>query len=310
MEVVLTKPVLKDEVLFLGIDGGGSKCRARLVNANGEYLGGGLAGPANPVNGLEVTTEAIISATRQALDEAGCKTGTVGSVVAGVALAGVNVPRLWQVVSNWAHPFKRLFLTTDLHAACLGAHRGGDGAVIIAGTGSCGYASVGDRRLHLGAHGFLLGDKGGGAWVGLQAVKAVLLAADKLGPQTALSEAVLDVFHCSITELLERFSDAGSSEFAFLAPLVFDLAERGDQVANGIVDEGAAYISAMASELLTLDPPRLSLIGGVATRLLSRLNRDLLVRVSAPLAPPEEGSVYFAQNEYARAVGDGEALQA
>ena len=302
----------KKDLLFLGIDGGGSKCRARLVARCGEYLGGGLAGPANPVNGIDKTRDAITRATAMALQEAGLDARAMASVVAGVALAGVNVPGLRQAVNNWDHPFKSMFLTTDLHAACLGAHRGEDGAVIVVGTGSCGYASVGGRSLTLGAHGFQLGDKGSGAWIGLRAVKAVLLADDDLGPATQLSAAVAAFYNCQILDLIERFAGARSSEFAGLAPLVFDLAEQGDRVAQGILDEGVAYIEAMAHKLLSLNPPRLSMIGGVSARILPLLSREIAAKVSAPLEQPEVGSLYFARAQYARQGPDGgaEALQA
>ena len=48
---------------FLGIDAGGTKCRARLVNAKGDILGHGLSGPANVrVGGVEKRSLAIIDA--------------------------------------------------------------------------------------------------------------------------------------------------------------------------------------------------------------------------------------------------------
>lgn len=303
---------VNDGVLFLGIDGGGSKCRARLVSAGGDYLGSGLAGPANPVNGIEAAQESIIRAALLALQEAGYDDGAIDTVVAGVALAGVNIPLLWRAINDWAHPFKRMFLTTDLHAACLGAHRGGDGAVIVVGTGSCGYASVGSRSATLGAHGFQLGDKGGGAWIGLQAVQAALLADDALGGETALLDAIQAFYHCRVPELIERLGGARSCEFARLAPLVFDLAARGDAVADTILRDGAAYIDALALKLLDLKPPRLSMIGGVAASLLPRLRADIAAQICTPLEPPEAGSIHFARSEYARvtAAGDGKVLRA
>ncbi|TQV78922.1 ATPase [Exilibacterium tricleocarpae] len=303
--------VVGSDVLFLGIDGGGSKCKARLVAPDGEYLGSGLAGPANPVNGIEKTGEAITRAAALALQEAGFDAGAMANVVAGVALAGVNVPGLWQAINGWGHPFKHMYLTTDLHAACLGAHRGEDGAVIVVGTGSCGYASVGGKTLTLGAHGFQLGDKGSGAWMGLKAVQAVMLADDGLAPATALTGSIRAFYNCQVLELIELFAGARSCEFACLAPLVFDLADRGDATAGAIVNEGAAYIEALAAKLLSLDPPRLSMIGGVSTRLLPRLSAALIERISAPLEQPEVGSVYFAQAEHGGlGAAGGEVLRA
>lgn len=55
----------------------------------------------------------------------------------------------------------------------MGAHTRDEGAVMIAGTGSCGYSFVNGKATILGAHGFPFGDKCSGAWIGLEAVKAV-----------------------------------------------------------------------------------------------------------------------------------------
>jgi glucosamine kinase len=48
------------DVLLLGIDGGGSRCRARLYNLSGAKLGEGTAGPARvraPLSAEEIETE-------------------------------------------------------------------------------------------------------------------------------------------------------------------------------------------------------------------------------------------------------------
>ena len=37
---------------------------------------------------------------------------------------------------QYGHPFRTAVITTDAHAACIGAHGGKDGGVIIAGTGA------------------------------------------------------------------------------------------------------------------------------------------------------------------------------
>ena len=51
--------------LFLGIDGGGSKCRAILVDQDYAVLGEGISGPGNPLRGMEIATGSIMEATRQ-----------------------------------------------------------------------------------------------------------------------------------------------------------------------------------------------------------------------------------------------------
>lgn len=289
-----------NERLYLGVDGGGSKCRARVSNSEGQILGVGLAGAANPLHGVEHSQSSIVAAAERALERANLPREHVNRLVAGIGLAGVNLPSLCTIMHEWRHPFADMHLTTDLHIACLGAHAQDNGAVIITGTGSCGYVCVDGRSTVLGAHGFPFGDKGSGAWMGLKAVEAVLLASDQLGPDTTLTERVGDHLQAQGLMIVERLSGAKPREFAQLAPLVFAAAEASDQVALAIVQEGASYISGVAHKLLEYDPPRLSMLGGLADRLTPWLDTQIAERLSPPLGPPEAGAIFYAKAQSAR----------
>lgn len=287
-----------NDVFYLGIDGGGSKCQASIADAQGVVLGGAIAGPANPLHGLEQTLESIEQAATRALADSGRHDVSLRQLVAGVGLAGVNLPSLFQAISAWQHPFAELYLTTDLHIACLGAHQHDDGAVIVAGTGSCGYVGVPGRECVLGGHGFPLGDKGSGAWLGLEAAKAVLLAADGLGPETQLEALLTAELEASGLMMVERLSGAKSRDYARLAPLVLDAARAGDAVAETIVREGAGYISALGQKLLDYSPARISMIGGLAEPLRPWLAPQLSGQLSAPLGPPEAGALLYARSHH------------
>lgn len=289
----------KDQPLFIGVDGGGSKCRATIYCADGTVLGTGVAGRANPLHGLTQTFESIEASTRLALLDAGMNESDSYLLVAGLGLAGVNVPRLYRDVTNWQHPFAAMYVTTDLHTACIGAHGGADGAVIITGTGSCGYAHVGDTSLSIGGYGFALGDKGSGAWLGLKAAEHVLLALDGFAVPTRLTDMLLNEF--GVTDALgivENLAGKSSSCYAALARSVLDCANEGDAVATAIVQEGADYISDMARKLFSLNPVRFSIIGGLAEPLQAWLGADVVAKISETLAPPELGAMYFAQQEF------------
>lgn len=289
----------KDQQLFIGVDGGGSKCRATIYCADGTVLGTGVAGRANPLHGLTQTFESIEASTRLALLDAGMNGSDSHLLVAGLGLAGVNVPRLYQDVINWQHPFAAMYVTTDLHTACIGAHRGADGAVIITGTGSCGYAHVGDTSLSIGGYGFALGDKGSGAWLGLKAAEHVLLALDGFAVPTRLTDMLLSYFNVTdALGIVENLAGKSSNCYAALARSVLDCANEGDAVATAIVQEGADYISDMARKLFSLNPVRFSMIGGLAEPLQAWLGADVVAKISETLAPPELGAMYFAQQEF------------
>ena len=281
--------------MYIGIDGGGTKCRARIINSQDQILGTGVGGPSNPLHGVPQTLNSIQTATDLALKEAGLPSAAAGRLIAGMGLAGVNLPSLYEIINNWDHPFKSMYLTTDLHIACLGAHNRDDGAVMIAGTGSCGYSCVNGKSIMIGGHGFPFGDNGSGAWMGLEAIKAVLLASDGLGPQTSLSDSIGNHLQAKGVMIVEKMAGSKSSDYAKLAIYVLDAADQGDQVALSIVKSGADYMSALAEKLWETNPPRMSLIGGLSHRLLTWMSPSIAESLSPPLNQPEFGAVYYAK---------------
>jgi len=290
--------------LFLGIDGGGSKCKAIIMNKNDEILGTGISGPGNPLHGFEQATNSITESAKLALADAGLTHIELNELRAGVGLAGVNLPVLFDQMAAWQHPFKAMYLATDLLVACLGAHQGSDGAVVITGTGSCGFSCIDEEQFIIGAHGFPHGDKGSGAWFGLQAAKQVLLSIDGLVDSSSMNEVLLKKLAChDDTDLVEKIAGKKATYYAQLANLVFDAAEQGDVVALAIVKEGAEYINSMARTLMAKKPKRLSMIGGLTPRLKPWLGKEIQAQLSEPLSPPEVGSVLFARHEYAKQAG-------
>ncbi|WP_299793883.1 N-acetylglucosamine kinase [uncultured Shewanella sp.] len=289
----------KGKPLYIGIDGGGSKCRATIYSGEDTVIGTGVAGRANPLHGLSQTFESIQASTELALIDAGMNSSDNKVLVAGLGLAGVNVPRLHKDILNWRHPFAEMYVTTDLHTACIGAHKGGDGAVIITGTGSCGYANVNGQQLCLGGHGFALGDKGSGAWLGLQAAERVLLSLDGFAQETILTERLMRYFDAKdAMGVVEQLAGQSSGTYAKLARIVLECAHAGDEVALDIVTEGASYISELARKLFEMEPPRFSMIGGLAEPLTPWLGNDVLARLSPTLAPPELGAAYYARQQH------------
>jgi glucosamine kinase len=284
--------------IFLGIDGGGSKCKAIVMSSENKILGTGIAGPGNPLHGFEQAINSITESAKLALKDAGIDENELSNIVAGVGLAGVNLPVLFEQMSNWQHPFKKMYLATDLLIACLGAHDGKDGAVMITGTGSCGFSYVDGHPYIVGAHGFPHGDKGSGAWFGLQAAKQSLLSLDGLIPPSLINEKVLTLLDVKDdVELVEVIAGKPAAFYARMANLVFDCAEEGDELALAIVAEGADYINHVARQLLKQNPPNLALIGGLTPRIKPWLDETIKTQLIEPINPPEVGSVIFAKQQ-------------
>lgn len=287
---------MSETIYFLGIDGGGTKCRARIVNVDDKIIGRGVAGSANILEGLDHSTGAILDATHKALDDAGLPQSDIKKLVAGIGLAGANLPELHDKLMSWDHPFRDMHVASDLHIACLGAHGGGEGAVIITGTGSSGYCYVSGETSEFGGHGFPVGDKGAGAWLGLKALQHGLRAEGNLGRQTVLKGMLMDYFETTdLLPIISKIARAKPSEYAKLAPLVFEAAEDNDDVAIDIIQDGAGYISRMAREILKKSPPRLSILGGVSQRLVQWLDQEVASKLNEPIGCAEEGAVIFAK---------------
>jgi len=282
---------------FLGIDGGGSKCRASLCTEDGHIVGRGISGTANPFQSVRRTIESITASVAAAFADAGLDEGHLKATHAGVGLAGVDLPALYRKIADWPHGFASMHLTTDLEIACYGAHNGPNGAVIVVGTGSGAFVGVGGQRRTYGAHGFTFGDTASGAWLGHQAVRAVLLAEDGLGPSTALAAVLEEIAGGRGGNIVESMRTSTPRDFAKLAPAVFDAAGDGDAVAVDIVGEGAAYLDRIADRLWAYDSPRMSLLGGLRELYVSYLSPTTLERLSPPAAQPDVGALLYVRGK-------------
>ena len=281
---------------FIGIDGGGTKCKARLEDANGTLLAEAVAGPANAARDLDGTLNSIYSACDALLKQVSRFTISYTQIHTGIGLAGVNLPDVKEKFLARSHPFASQILSTDLHIACLGAHNGQDGAIIITGTGSSGASIVNTSCLEIGGHGFVVGDKGSGAWLGKMAVSHSLEVLDGIIGPCTLSQHVLDALDCKTAyDLVQATINAKPAFFAQLAPVILRLASDKQPAAMAMVSEGASYISQLARCLMQRAQSRLSIIGGISGLLIPWLDSDIQAILSDAKLPPEAGAILLAK---------------
>ncbi len=284
------------EQLFIGLDGGGTKCKARLESSGGSLLAEAVTGPANPATDFALAVDSILLACQQVLQQAGFSNQALGHCHVVMGLAGVNVPPVQKKMQNWAHPFASLTITTDLHIACLGAHAGRDGAILITGTGTAAFSTVKGEQYLFSAQGFPLGDRSSGAWFGWQAVCATLDSLDGLTEQTDLTQSICRTLgvHTN-TELISCCIGYKATDYARLAPEVLKYHRLGDAAAQDITRRGLEYIQALLQRLLKTGAPRIAMIGGLAGALADLLPQNLQQQLSPVLGPPEVGAVALAR---------------
>src|SRR4051812_38013675 len=98
-------PTVSMPIGFLGIDAGGTRCRARLVSGRGEVIGEGAAGPANTGIGLERLFHTLVDVSEQAVRAAGLAPADLGRVAAGIGIAGMSRPGAMEKLRDGGLPF-------------------------------------------------------------------------------------------------------------------------------------------------------------------------------------------------------------
>jgi glucosamine kinase len=285
--------------LFLGVDGGGTQCRARLADRSGRMLGEGVSGPANIRLGLDAAFAAVLDAARQCLAEAGLGEPTIGRIIACLALAGATEPTELAAARSRRLPFRHTVIISDAHAACVGAHGGFDGGVIIAGTGSVGWAIVDGRQYRVGGWGLMLSDDGSAAWLGREAMRRVLWAHDGRIASTALLTHLFGEFDADPYAIVRWAANARPGDFGRLAPLIVEHAARRDPVAIELMQQAASHIDVLAARLAALGAERLALFGGLGPQLESWLAPETRQHLVTPAGDALAGALHLARAEAA-----------
>lgn len=290
---------MRPDALLLGVDGGGTRCRARLCAADGTILGEAETGPANIRLGLEQSLNAVVQAVRQCLLQARLQPKDLSRITACLALAGASEPSDLAAAQAQKYPFGQVTITTDARAACLGAHRGQPGGVIVVGTGTIGWAELGARTCRVGGWGLPVSDEGSGAWIGLEALRRVLWAYDERISWTGLLTAVFDRFERNPHAIVRFSSDASPGDFGAFAPLVVEHANEGDPVGVKLMQAAAAHIDQLSDRLVSYGVQRLALVGGLAPVMV-----DWIAPATRARLVPAAGDALDGALQLARAAAD------
>lgn len=212
--------------LFLGIDGGGTGCRAVLAEGSGQALAHAEAGPANIATDFDGALASILTASRQACAKAGLDLDSpamTGRLAAGLGLAGANAAGLEERLRA-ALPFARIAVETDAATALRGALGQSDGIVAALGTGSVYARRMGGVIRQIGGWGLTLGDSASGAWIGREILTACLMAEDGFQPWTPLLQDLSQDFG-GAQGIIAFSLRARPGDLARLAPRVVDSAD-------------------------------------------------------------------------------------
>jgi glucosamine kinase len=193
------------------------------------------------------------------------------------------------------HPFRSVSYENDATIACVGAHKGRDGGVVIVGTGSVGLAIIGGREMRVGGYGFPVSDEGSGAYLGFNAIRLALRAQDGRTAMTAFTRELMARFDNDPFEVVAWVDHATATDYAKFAPLMMHHAESGDPLARQIVVRAAEEINELARQLASRGVKRLALLGGLGARIASWLGPDVQQRLVASEGDALDGALYLAR---------------
>lgn len=300
-------------VQVLGIDAGGTKTACLLANGDGEVMGEARGAGANLQAEGELEVEKVLHRVmREALGRYG---PSVDAICLG--MAGMDRPGEREIVGDIMRRISGgapVVVVNDALVALVAGVDEDPGVVIISGTGSIAYGrNRQNEASRAGGWGYVLGDEGGGYWIGRRALRAVVRAADGRGPETALVSGVLGHFSVErpselVQEVYDR--DAHHSDLARLAQVVQQARDEGDELATQILEQAAHELVAAARsvvERLEMKDEEFDFVlsGGVFVGvpwLTEELQRRLPAiagnaRVRRLEAPPAVGAVRLALAE-------------
>ena len=230
----------------IGVDGGGTKTLAIIVDAQGNERGRGIAGSANHESvGIEKAVYHIRSAIEDAASHADYPLPLRS---AWIGLAGIDRPHDYDLLLPRLQPLAQHIRLTNDADLVLSALPDAVGIALIAGTGSIALGR--DARgssVRAGGWGHLIGDEGSGYELGRRCLQVVARAADGRGQATILEKLLLKQWNLdNANDIIGKvYNECDKASIAALSALVCVAAREGDEVARGIVKD-AAYELALA----------------------------------------------------------------
>jgi N-acetylglucosamine kinase-like BadF-type ATPase len=287
---------------YLAIDGGNSKTDVVLGDETGRVLGFVRGGTSSPHNvGLSGTVEVLDAQIAAVFADAGLPADTPIDVLA-VYLAGADLPievsRLYDAVAaqGWA---RRAIVDNDCFALLRAGTAMPDAVTVVCGAGTnCVGRTADGRTARFLALGPISGDWGGGHDLAEYALRYAARGEDGRGRPTALSAAVAAYFGRPSVEAVSialHFGEIEMDRVRELAPLLFEVAASGDEVAYGLVERQAEEVLAQhrvaATRLGLLGRPHALVLGGGVLRARHQQLQDLIAAGARAIAPQVEVSV-------------------
>ena len=291
--------------MILGIDAGGTKTRAIVMNKNGDIIYRGTGGPGNH---FVVGEEGVIKALTTALSK--YEGPEFDIAIISAAGAGFSAESRAYIInlSKKAIKAKKIDAYNDCYVALRGAiATRKKGMIILAGTGSMVIGMDEEKMYHkTGGWGHLLGDEGSGYRISYDAIRAVMKFWDGIGPYTPLVDGLIKYFKVhSVDDVIELFyaKKVKRNQVAAFSPNVINIARRGDFIAEGIVRKNIQkLLSGVGSVKMRINDDYVSYAGGMfnSSYYKNVVKEELKImgfELNEPILSPIGGALFMGFSE-------------
>lgn len=285
----------------LGVDGGGTKTHCALFDGSGkkiDLLEFGTTNHERLSGGFQELEKVLDTMLQTLLGKHHIAIEEIEASVFGLAGIDTSKQRIEAETLIQKLGLKNFIVCND---AFLGIKVGsvhGHGICSVNGTGCtvCGVDKTG-RQLQIGGQGEYTGEKGGGSYLGRQAIQAVYNILFRKGPSTRLKEMLFALFQVESKETFidqtREYFDAKKMTLSELAPFVFSAADANDKVAIQILKDMGQDIGMSINGMIhTLDYQ-------IHEKLYVTLAGSVHVRGSNPAALNALKDTVFSHNENA-----------
>ncbi|MGB9858136.1 MAG: N-acetylglucosamine kinase [Dictyoglomaceae bacterium] len=293
-------------MFFLGIDGGGSKTEAVIIDKDMKVLGKGRAGPADIFNSdRETVKNNLISAIDKALEEADISYENLNFGGFGLPAVGEikDAEAIYKKVIKEFFP-KEFIVFNDVRGALEGAFPYEDGAVLLVGTGIMVMAKIGNEIVRIDGWGEHAGDCGSGYDIGRECLRYIF----KMYDGRLEKSLMYDMVEENVEEIIRKTKGVNSRKYiASFSKIVCSSAEKNDKYALRILDnaleEWKLSILALKKKLKS-NQIKLAVVGGLKNckilynKFLSWAEEEYWLKLSEPLYEPCIGSAILAMKEY------------
>lgn len=297
----------------IGVDGGGTKTELILLDRSANVIGKAKCGNTNyQVVGGKNLKEELLNGFSVLINSTNFSTHKIDHIFLGLAGAGRESDQK-EITAHFndTEYAGKISVGSDAIVALAGAFGMTPGIIIISGTGAICFGKNNEGKIaRSGGWGYLLGDEGSGYFIGREAIIAALKDFDGRGEKTKLRLVIEQQFHLSsIDQIIPQIYQNKIDRVAIadLAPIVFDLATKGEFIAEEIIRQTGRELGLLAKAVAQRlhfenDEIKVALIGSIFKQkdmLINGISKELYeiswnIEILDPMFAPQYGAALLA----------------